>query len=87
VVLGSVKSILENALELDPGRYVRSGTHARSAWLLLCMQVLITARVGSPRRPVLPTGTSEVLLYAMRLAMRVESFARFVLSPDAGDDL
>ena len=43
VVLGSVKSILENALELDPGRYVRSGTHARSAWLLLGMQVLITA--------------------------------------------
>ena len=46
VVLGSVKSILENALELDPGRYVRSGTRARSAWLLLCMQVLITARVA-----------------------------------------
>ena len=28
VVLGSVKSILENALELDPGRYVRAGMHA-----------------------------------------------------------
>jgi hypothetical protein len=46
VVLGSVKSILENALELDPGRYVRSGTRARSAWLLLGMQVLIPARVA-----------------------------------------
>ena len=50
--MAAVRSILENALELDPGRYVRGGG-------------------------------ADVLLYATRLAMRVEAFARFVLSPDA----
>ena len=50
--LASVRTLLENALELDPGRYVRGGG-------------------------------SDVLLYCTRLAMRVEAFARFLLSPAA----
>lgn len=47
-----MRQLLENALELDPGRYVRGGS-------------------------------ADVLLYAVRLAMRVEGFARFLLSTEA----
>ena len=49
VVLTAVRTLLENALELDPGRYTRGGA-------------------------------ADVLLYTARLAMRVESFARYILS-------
>ena len=51
-ILTSVKALLENALELDPGRYLAGGA-------------------------------AEVLLYSARLAVRVESFACYLLSPES----
>ena len=51
VLLSSVVAILDNALELDIGHFVRGG---RSA---------------------------SVVLYAIRLALRVEGYARFLLDP------
>ena len=50
--LTSVATLLENALDLDPGRYIRGGL-------------------------------SDVLLYVARLAMRVHSYARYLLSPSS----
>lgn len=51
-ILSATRKLLENALELDPGKYAKGGA-------------------------------ADVLLYAARLAMRVESFARYLLSDAA----
>ena len=52
LLLASLQSLLDNALDLDAGRYTGGGS-------------------------------SEVILYALRLALRVEQYARFLLSDDA----
>ena len=52
VLLGSLQTILDNALDLDAGRYVREGA-------------------------------SRTIMYAVRLAVRVEQFVRYLLSPQA----
>ena len=49
LLLASLQSLLDNALDLDAGRYTGGGS-------------------------------SEVILYALRLALRVEQYARFLLS-------
>ena len=52
LLLSCLQQILDNALDLDAGRYVREGA-------------------------------SCIIMYAVRVAVRVESFIRFLLSPDA----
>ena len=50
--IAAISAILDNALELDAGRYVRGGS-------------------------------SSTILYAIRLATRLENYLNFLLSPDA----
>ncbi len=54
VLLGCLQALLDNALDMDAGRYVRAGS-------------------------------SETILYAVRLALRVEASANYALSPAASD--
>ena len=91
-VMGSVCTLLYNALELDSGRYVQAHSstsfrpHTHHLCPLLSIQTRTTCICLHPTHTGayhVQAGSSATILYVTRLALRVGLYARFALSLEA----